>query len=154
MTEQSDCEASGSDSPLFSNRERGHGNACRHLSDGEQGIEPAKGLTRHGNAQDGKGGQGCGHPREVGRTPSSCNEEAETPFLSGAGVGNEAEGGTVGAYNPNFRWYSRLAKKGVGGLESGPVGPTAHDDADEGAGTLQGVEIKCLSVEVKNFGWD
>ena len=63
----------------------------------------------------------------------ACNDKAETTFFSGASVGNEAEWGAVGAYDTNFSWNPRLAKKGVGGLEGGPVGSATHNYSDERA---------------------
>jgi hypothetical protein len=63
----------------------------------------------------------------------TCNDETETTFFSGASVGKKAERGAVGAYDTNFCWNSCFAKKGVGGLEGGPVGSATHDDTDERA---------------------
>jgi hypothetical protein len=65
------------------------------------------------------------------------NDKTETTFFSGTSVGNEAERGAVGAYDTNFCWNPRLAKKGVGGLKGGPVGPATHNYPDKRARIFQ-----------------
>ena len=43
----------------------------------------------------------------------------------------------MGADDTNFCWNPRLAKKGVGGLEGGPVGPATHNNSDKRARIFQ-----------------
>ena len=82
---------------------------------GITGDETAR-LTGDRDTQNGKWRQGGGHAWEMSGAACACNDKAETTFFSGASVGNEAEWGAVGAYDTNFSWNPRLAKKGVGGL--------------------------------------
>ena len=73
----------------------------------------------------------------MSRTPSSGNEEAEAAFLSRAGVSDESEGGAMGADDADFGWDASATEESLGGLKSGPVGSTAHDDSDKRAGMFQ-----------------
>ena len=154
MAKERNREAGGGDGALLTDGESGNGNSCGHLCDGEEGVEATKGLSGDGNTQDGKGSECGGHPWKVSCATGSSNEEAKPAFLGRAGVGNKTEGSAVGTDHPDFCADAGFPKESLGGAEGRPVGTTAHDDADKGTGTLQGFEIKCLSVEVKNFGWD
>ena len=154
MAEERNREAGGGDGAPLADGKSGNGNSCGHLCDREEGVEAAKGLPCDGNTEDGKGSKCGGHPWEMGCATGSGNEEAKTAFLGRAGVGDKTKGSAVGTDHPDFCADAGFPKESLGGAEGRPVGTTAHDDADEGAGTLQGVKIKCLSVEVKNFGWD
>jgi len=147
-------KAGGGDGTPLPDGESGNGNSCGHLGDGEEGVEPSEGFSGDGNTQDGKGSECGGHPWKVSCATGSGNEEAEAAFLGRAGVGNKTEGSAVGTDHPDFCADAGFPKESLGGAKGRPVGTTAHDDADKGTGTLQGFEIKCLSVEVKNFGWD
>gem|GEM_PF-5352048 len=53
----------------------------------------------------------------------------------------------MSADDADFGRYSCLAEKGAGGSEGRPVGPTTHDDANEGAGAFQ--EIRLLPSGLK-----
>jgi hypothetical protein len=77
----------------------------------------------------------------VGGTAGAGDENPQAPFLGGAGVGDEAKRGAMGADDADFGRDSCFAEKGVGGLEGRPVGPTTHDDADERARAFQEVRL-------------
>ena len=151
MLKEGDDKAGGSHGAFFADWKSCDGNSGGHLSDGEEGVDSAKGFAGDGDAQNGKGCEGGGHSWKMGRTSGSGDDEAKATFLGGAGVGHKAKWSAVGADDADFGGDACSAEKRVGRLKGGPIGPTSHDNTDERAGALQEDETKCLSVEVKNF---
>jgi hypothetical protein len=151
VLKEGDDKAGGSHGAFFADWKSCDGNSGGHLSDGEEGVDSAKGFAGDGDAQNGKGCEGGSHSRKVGCTSGSGDDEAKAAFLGGAGVRHEAEGCAVGADDADFGGDAGSAEKQVGRLKGGPIGPTSHDDTYERTGALQEDETKCLSVEVKNF---
>ena len=152
MTEEGDDEACSGDGSFFSDGKSSHGDACGHLGDGEERVDPPKRFTSNGNSKDGKWGEGGRHSGQVCGTACASDDDAEASFLGGAGICDEAERSSVGTDDAGFGRNPCAAEKSLGGLECGPVGSTTHDDSDKRARLIQEIEIKCFLIEVKNFG--
>ena len=74
----------------------------------------------------------------MGRATGACEDQSEATFFSGACVVEKTLGSSMGADHADFGGDASTAEKGLGGLESGPVGATAHKDGDEWGLTFQG----------------
>lgn len=146
MPKQGEGEAGGGEGAFFSDGESGHGHAGGHLGNREERIEAAEGFTFYGDAEDGQGGEGGGHTGEMGGATGGGDEEAKAAFFGGAGVGEEAKGGTMSAENANFGGDTGATEESLGGLEGGPIGPATHDQADEGAVALQGGRLRASGL--------
>ena len=102
MLKKCDSEASGGDGPFFSDGESSDGDSCWHLGDGKEGVESAEGFACDRNSEDGKGGEGRNHTREMGGTACASEDQTEATFFGRSGVGQKAVRGSMGADDADF----------------------------------------------------
>jgi len=114
--------------------EGGDGDALGHLDGGEEGIHAVERPGGHGTAEDRAGGLGGDDTGEVGGSSGGADEDFDVAGFGGLEVGVEEVRGAVGGNGVALVGDGELVECFGAFLHGGPVGGTAHEDADEGVG--------------------
>jgi hypothetical protein len=86
ISENRGCQQGSVDGTCFANGQSSYGHAARHLGDGKEGIQAFErfGFDRH--SQDGQGGFGRGHARQVRRPSGSRDNHFDPAFGRRPGI--------------------------------------------------------------------
>jgi hypothetical protein len=120
----------------------------RHLHDGQQGIHAVEVLQRHGHPDDRERGDRRQHARQVGRSPGSGDDDAQTALLRAGAVPHHLLRHPVRRDDVDLAGDAELVEGSGRRLHDRPVRVRPHDDADHGhlTGDLGALFLSAHSV--------
>ena len=109
----------------------GDGDAGGHLYNGEQGVETLQCLGFNRHADDGQGREARDHSGKMRCAARAGDDDAQSALVRRAGVTRHVHRCAVRGDNAGFVRNAEFFADLGGGLERGPIGIAAHDDANK-----------------------
>jgi hypothetical protein len=126
------CHKACIDGAGLADGQRSHGDAGRHLDDGQQAVLSGQGLGFNRNAENRQRGEGSGHAGKVGSAAGAGDDHLEAFGTGILGKGNQSIRCPVSRHNQRLVADAELVEYVARVFHGRPIGLTAHDDGDLG----------------------
>ena len=127
-------EQRGVDRARLADGERSDRHAARHLHDGEKRIHALQRIRFDRHAENGQGGHGGGHARQMRRAAGAGDDDLESFRLRALGEGHEPVRRAMGGYDARVAGDIERGERLDRVAHGRPVGLRPHDDGDRRIG--------------------